>query len=275
MTNQQQEAPAPPRRVRPRPKLVTVTSIERLTPKSVRVTFGGPELTGFTNSGPASHLKVMFPRPGASKVDIPEWGPEGPILKEGQSFPPSRTYTPRFWRPQVPELVVDFMLHGEGLASTWAETVKAGDEVAVSAAAGGPYHVDETADWFLLVADESALPGLCTILEVLPSNSRAKVLVEVAEGSEEIELKSPATLDVTWLHRGNGVPSAALEAAVRAMEFPAGLKNRVWVGCEAGSMRNIRRDLLERGVERSDMHTHGYWKAGESNHPDHDVGQDI
>ena len=274
MTNQQQ-APAPPRRVRPRPKVVTVKSVERLTPKSVRVTFGGPELAGFTNSGPATHLKVMFARPGESKIDIPEWGPEGPILREGQGFPPSRTYTPRFWRPEVPELVVDFMLHGEGLASSWAQTVKAGDESAVSAAAGGPYTVDETADWFLLAADESALPGLCTILEVLPSTARARVFVEVADADEEIGLESPASLDVTWLHRGDGVPSEALEAAVRATEFPAGSKNRVWVGCEAGVMRNIRRHLLDRGIDRSEMHTHGYWKAGEMNHPDHDVGQEI
>ena len=273
MTNQQ--APAPPRRVRPRPKMVTVKSVERLTPKSVRVTFGGPELAGFTNNGPATHLKVMFARPGESKIDMPEWGPEGPILREGQSYPPSRTYTPRFWRPEVPELVVDFMLHGEGLASTWAQTVKAGDKSAVSAAAGGPYAVDETADWFLLAADESALPGLGTILEVLPSTARAKVFVEVADPDEEIALESPASLDVTWLHRGDGKPSEALEAAVRATEFPAGSKNRVWVGCEAGVMRKIRRDLLDRGIDRSEMHTHGYWKSGETNHPDHDVGQEI
>jgi NADPH-dependent ferric siderophore reductase len=175
----------------------------------------------------------------------------------------------------VPELVVDFMLHGEGLASEWAQNVQVGDESAVSAAAGGPYHVDETADWFLLVADESALPGLCTILEVLPSTANAKVLVEVADAAEEIALESPATLDVTWLYRGSGTPSAALEAAVRETEFPGGSKNRVWVGCEAGVMRNIRRQLLDRGIDRSEMHTHGYWKAGEANHPDHDVGQEI
>ena len=274
MTNQQQ-APAPPRRVRPRPKVVTVKSVERLTPKSVRVTFGGPELEGFTNNGPATHLKVMFTRPGESKIDIPEWGPEGPILREGQGYPPSRTYTPRFWRPEVPELVVDFMLHGEGLASTWAQSVKAGDVSAVSAAAGGPYAVDATADWFLLAADESALPGLGTILEVLPSTARAKVFVEVADADEEIALESPASLDVTWLHRGAGTPSEALESAVRATDFPAGSKNRVWVGCEAGVMRNIRRELLDRGIDRSEMHTHGYWKSGETNHPDHDVGQEI
>jgi NADPH-dependent ferric siderophore reductase len=40
-------------------------------------------------------------------------------------------------------------------------------------------------------------------------------------------------------------------------------------------MRNIRRHLLDdRGIDRARIHTHGYWKAGVSNHPDHDVGQD-
>jgi NADPH-dependent ferric siderophore reductase len=175
----------------------------------------------------------------------------------------------------VPELIVDFMLHGEGLASTWAQNVKPGDESAVSAAAGGPYHADETADSFLLVADESALPGLCTILEVLPSTATARVLVEVADAAEEIALESPATVDVTWLHRGSAAPSAALEVAVQEVALPAGSKNRVWVGCEAGVMRNIRRHLLDLGLDRAEMHTHGYWKLGEDNHPDHDVGQDI
>ena len=274
MTNQQQ-APTAPRRVRPRPKMVTVKSVERPTPKSVRVTFGGPELSGFVNNGPATHLKVLFPRPGETQIDLPEWGPEGPTLREGQGMPPSRTYTPRFWRPEVPELVVDFMLHGEGLASSWAQTVKPGDHSAVSASAGGPYAVDTTADWFLLAADESALPGLCTILDVLPSSAKAKVFVEVADAAEEIALESPATLDVTWLHRGTGTPSAAIEAAIQETELPTASKNRVWVGCEAGVMRNIRRHLLDRGLDRSEMHTHGYWKAGEANHPDHDVGQEI
>src|SRR6187401_1869339 len=115
MTNQQQQASAPPRRVRPRPKVVTVKSVERLTPKSVRVTFGGPELQGFTNSGAATHLKVMFARPGESKIDLPEWGPEGPILKEGQSYPPSRTYTPRFWRPEGPGWVWTSCCTAKGL----------------------------------------------------------------------------------------------------------------------------------------------------------------
>ena len=35
---------------------------------------------------------------------LPEWGPEGPMLKEGQSMPPSRTYPPRAWDAAKQEL---------------------------------------------------------------------------------------------------------------------------------------------------------------------------
>jgi NADPH-dependent ferric siderophore reductase len=40
-------------------------------------------------------------------------------------------------------------------------------------------------------------------------------------------------------------------------------------------MRNMRRHLLDdRGMDRGQIHTHGYWKGGAANHPDHDVGQE-
>jgi NADPH-dependent ferric siderophore reductase len=256
--------------------MVMVQSVERVTPKCVRVTLGGPELEGFTTHGAAEHLKVLFARPGEARIAIPEWGPEGPILAEGQQMPPSRTYTPRFWRPESLELVIDFMLHGEGLASNWARNVKAGDEAAISGQPGGPYVIDESADWFLIAGDESALPGLSTILEALPATAKAKVFVEVEDSSEEQALRSEASIDITWLHRkADAASGSGLESAIRAVQMPQS-KNRVWVGCEAAVMRNIRRHLLfDRGMDRGDIHTHGYWKLGETNHPDHDVGQDI
>lgn len=272
MTNQQTQAP---RRVRPKPRMVSVKSVERLTPGCVRVTFAGPELEGFTPKGPAEHIKVFFPQPGESQPRLPEWGPDGPVLQEGQSFPPSRTYTPRFWRPESLELVVDFMLHGAGLASDWASSTRPGDVMAVSGQPGGPWLVDATADWYLLAADASALPGLGTIVEALPAGKQARVFVEVKDEAERQTLDSPSTLDVTWLYHGDGPPGPGIEGAFKSLNLPEG-SGRVWVGCEAGAMRNIRRHLLEeRGFDRAHIHTHGYWKAGAANHPDHDVGQDV
>jgi len=272
MTNQQTQAP---RRVRPKPRMVTVKAVERVTPACVRVTFSGPELDGFTTKGPAEHLKVLFAQPGETQPVIPEWGPEGAILREGQAFPTSRTFTPRFWRPESLELVIDFMLHGEGLASDWANGARTGDVMAVSGQPGGAWTVDPGADWYLLAADESALPGLATILEALPAGKHARVFVEVRDDQEQLALESPASIDVTWLYHGDDLPGARIENAIRAIELPAG-EGRVWVGCEAEIMRNVRRHLLvDRGMDRAAIHTHGYWKAGATNHPDHDVGQDL
>jgi NADPH-dependent ferric siderophore reductase len=254
--------------------LVTVSAVEHLTPACVRITFTGPELEGFATKGPAEHIKVLFPQPGESRPVIPEWGPEGPVLKDGQTFPPSRTYTPRFWRPQSLELVVDFMLHGPGLASDWARRAEIGDVLAVSGQPGGAWTVDAGAAWYLLAADEAALPGLATVLEALPQGKYARVFIEVRDEREQQALVSPASISVTWLYHGDAQPGPGIESAIRGLELPTG-DGQVWLGCEATCMRNIRRHLLEeRRLDRAAIHTHGYWKAGIANHPDHDVGQD-
>jgi len=270
MTTEQQ--PPAPRRVRPKPRLVEVRGVERPTPDCVRVTLGGSELAGYEMRGPAAHIKVLFAREGEARTVLPEWGPEGPMLQAGQAMPPSRTYTPRAWDAAKQELTVEFMLHGEGLASTWAKSAKAGDVVAVTLP-GGPYTVDPDADWYLLAGDESALPAIETILEELPAGKPAHVIVEVDGAGEE---RPVSAKHVKWLHRKAGEESGvALEQALRGFEAPAG-SGRVWVGCEAEVMRSIRKHLLfERGMDRGEIHTHGYWKKGAANHPDHDVGQEI
>jgi NADPH-dependent ferric siderophore reductase len=215
--------------------MVQVTRVEHPTPGCVRVRFGGEELKGYEMRGPASHIKVLFGAPGQSRPELPEWGPEGPILKEGQQMPPSRTYTPRAYDAANNELVVEFMLHGDGLATSWARSVRVGDEVAVTLP-GGPYAI-QPAGWYLVAGDESALPAIETILEELPDVSQAQVIVEVAGPDEERPLQAP---HVIWLHRNGGEPGRRLEQAIRALETPGG-DGRIWVGCEAGVMRDIRR----------------------------------
>jgi NADPH-dependent ferric siderophore reductase len=190
------------RRVRAKPRLAEVVRVERLTPHMVRVILTGEELEGFTTRGPAEHLKVNFPPPGESKLVLPEWGPEGPILLEGQQRPLNRTYTPRCWDLETRELTVDFLLHGEGPGSTWAQQARPGQVVAVSHQPGGAYKVDVEADWYLVGGDEAALPAVGTLLEALPASCFAHVFVEVADAAEELELESPARFQVTWLHYG-------------------------------------------------------------------------
>ena len=269
--------PQKARRVRQKPRLTEVVRVEPLTPHMVRVVLAGEELEGFTTRGPAEHLKVNFPAPGESSVVLPEWGADGPILREGQQRPLNRTYTPRRWNQNAKELTVDFLLHGEGPGSTWAQQARPGQIVAVSHQPGGSYKVDDAADWYLIGGDEAALPAVGTLLEALPASCFAHVFVEVADAAEEMELESPARFQVTWLRHGGatGRVGRKLEHAVREFRFPEG-SGRVWIGCEAGVMREIRRHLLnERGMDRTHAHTQGYWKYGAMNHPDNDRGQDV
>jgi NADPH-dependent ferric siderophore reductase len=175
------------------------------------------------------------------------------------------------------ELTVDFLLHGEGPGSTWAQQARPGQMVAVSHQPGGSYKVDDAAEWYLIGGDEAALPAVGTLLEALPASCFAHVFVEVEDPAEELELESPARFRVTWLHHGGatGQVGRKLEHAMREFRFPEGI-GRVWIGCEAGVMREIRRHLLnERGMDRTHAHTQGYWKYGAMNHPDNDRGQDV
>jgi len=269
--------PLKPRRVRQKPRLAEVVRVQQLTPHMTRVFLAGPELDGFATRGPAEHLKVNFPPPGESKLVLPEWGPEGPILRDGQQRPLNRTYTPRRWDPEAGELTVDFLLHGEGPGSCWAQQAQPGQVVAVSHQPGGAYKIDAEADWYLIGGDEAALPAIGTLLDALPASSFAHVFVEVADEAEELELNSPARFRITWLHHGGSGTKVGrrLEQSVREFTFPEG-NGRVWIGSEAGVMRDIRRHLLnERGMNRACAHTQGYWKYGATNHPDNDRGQDV
>lgn len=269
------QPPAPPRRPPPQFRSLEVKRVQRLTPRFLRITLGGPELAGFATRGPAEHVRLFFPDRRGQRLQPPQIGPQGPVWPPQQGRPQSRVYTPRRWDAAAQELDVEIMLHGEGPGSAWAAAAQPGDTVLLTGP-GGAYRV-EPADWYLLAADDAGLPALGTILDALPAEAKAIVFAEVADAAEERPLQSAAQVHLTWLHRNETgePPGRALERALRGASLPAG-EGRVWVACEATAMREIRRHLLlERSLPREAVYTHGYWKLGVANHPDHDLGQEI
>jgi NADPH-dependent ferric siderophore reductase len=259
-------APDAPRVRKPR-FATTVRRVERLTPHMVRVTFAGEELAGFTWSGPASHVKLIFGSAGA---------PQSP-QSGADTRPTMRTYTPRRFDPASCELEVDFVIHGEGPASAWAAQARAGQALTI-AGPGRSYAVAADAPWYLLAGDDTAIPAIETILRELPAASRALVLLEVIDAAEQHSLESGrAQVEIQWLPRGPDPQRAGreLEAAIRRLELPSGA-GHIYVACEADAMRRIRRHLLtERQVPRAQLVTRGYWRLGETDHPDRDYGEDV
>jgi NADPH-dependent ferric siderophore reductase len=220
---------------------------------------------------PAQHIKVLIPEPGQHEVRLPGPGPDGPVWPAGQPRPATRTYTPRSYDGAAGTLQVQFLLHGEGPASAWAERAAAGDRLGIAGPGGRPMPAEDGARW-IIAGDESAIPAIGTLLDSLPASSVEAVYVEGAkDATDEFELSSwPA---VSRLPAEAGDPGAALHGALTGSQIPAGCQ--VWVACESAAVRRIRLALLgEHRLDAARLVTRGYWKAGEANHPDHDYGED-
>ncbi|HUZ78529.1 MAG TPA: siderophore-interacting protein [Chloroflexota bacterium] len=259
-------------RPRPRFRTVEVSRVRWLSSHMVSVTLEGSELEGFQPTAPSQHIKIVFPRPGEERPVLPN---AGQPPQAGAERPLMRTYTPRRYDPDRLELEVEFFIHGDGPASSWAARAKPGDAVAI-AGPGGRFQPNPDASWYLLAADESALPALEMILESLPGSLPATTYIETAADFEELPLPATAGAHVTWLHRlpGDDAAGQLLARAVISATLPAGV-GQVWAACESSVARGIRKDLLGRSLlPPESLITRGYWKRGESNHPDHDYGEE-
>jgi NADPH-dependent ferric siderophore reductase len=250
-----------------------VVSVERLTPRMVSIRLGGDALEGFPAPAPTSHIKIFLPPEGQTELKLPEFGPDGPVWPADAPRPDVRTYTPRRFDPATRTLEVQFVLHGHGRASAWAEQAAAGDRVAV-AGPGGRFELDPAVERWFIAGDESAIPAVAMLLEALPATATADVHLEVDGRDDEMPLPTAADAAITWHHRRTpGAWGAELHEAARNAKLADG--THVWVACEAAAMRGIRRHLLaERGLPAPTLTTRGYWRLGTANHPDHDYGED-
>ena len=237
-----------------------VTRVEQLTPHMVRIAVGGDALAGLRAGEFTDHyIKVQFPRPGVRYPEPFDLGVIRETLPRAD-WPLVRTYTIRRWLPDVPEIWVDFVVHGdEGIAGPWAARVEPGAPFTF-AGPGGGYAPDPAADWHLLAGDESALPAIAAALEAMPAGARVAALIEV---SDELEIqKMETSADVTWLVRDGRPVGSALVPAVRAMDFPAG-RVQGFVHGEATFVRELRRHLrMDRGVALDRLSISGYWRLG-------------
>lgn len=214
-----------------------VVRTTRLSPSFVRVTFGGEDLAGFADKGFDQRIKVILPLPDGSITplgDGDDWYQRWRALPD-ELRNPIRTYTARAVRPELRELDIDFVLHGEvGPASRWATRVSPGDRVVVvgpNAAYPGPVGGQEWAppagaSHLLLAGDETAVPAIATIVESLSGSVRATALLEVPEAADALPLDVRPGVKVTWLPREGARHGDLLIPAVRdtlsALTAPGG-----------------------------------------------------
>ncbi|MGY3175209.1 NADPH-dependent ferric siderophore reductase [Pseudomonas sp. TE12234] len=232
-----------------------VLRVVDLTPRMRRITLGGPELAGFVSLGTDDHVKLLFPQNAAEQAAL-----ETLVLGAGKGdgpMPAMRDYTPRRYDLDTLELDIDFVLHGDGPASTWAEQAKPGQFLHIGGPRGSMI-VPDMFDSYLLIGDETALPAIARRLEGLPANRRALVIVEVENGKEQQVLQSAAEVNVIWVLREGGKDH--LLSTVRQIKVPTG-SLYAWVATETKVSRQIRRVLLdEHGLDEQFVKAVGYWR---------------
>lgn len=296
---------------------VEVVSVERLSPSFVRLELGGPELGEFGVDGHRydQRIKLVFPDPvtggitsvaDADESWLSTWLDQ-PTEERGHM----RTYTIRDVRGSGADttIVVDIVLHLEGdevgPGSNWAADAAVGDRVVMLGPRRGfPYGgIEFTAPAgaeILMVADETAVPAVCTVLEQLSPTATGAVFMEVPTAADFQEVRGPSGVSVTWLARETaplgqrlhdevvahlGIAGAAVEvapdevdpdlwetpsysssgeeiAATRAVghEFD-GLY--AWIAGESKVVTGLRRHLVnELHIDRSQVAFMGYWRRG-------------
>ncbi|MBE9374456.1 siderophore-interacting protein [Saccharopolyspora sp. HNM0983] len=248
---------------RPPARNLEVLRTAEISPSMRRVTLGGAELSGFQDDRTGPNIKIFVPQQHQQHPELPVLDPDTGRYQwpELHERPTMRTYTVRRYDEVRGELDVDFVMHGEGIASTWAGRARPGDRLGIMGPGG---KTCRAADWYLLVGDETALPAIAGIVERLPPTARGQVFVEIADAEERQHVACPPDLRWTWLERA-GQPaggSQQLMDAVRDLDLPAGDVS-AWVAGESGTVRGIRRHLrTDRGLAADSVLAVGYWKKG-------------
>jgi NADPH-dependent ferric siderophore reductase len=232
-----------------------VVAVGERTPWLASVTFDGPGIGAAIPPEPASSLRLLLPRDGgAGPVELPSFNGNFFVYDDGVR-PPVRTLTP------IPaggpdSLRVDIVRHGHGLLAGWLEDLEPGHEVGVSLPTSAGFTIDPKATRFLVVGDESAIPGIEQVLAALPPSAEVAAAIEIADPAARIDVP------VAWCDAIPGEPpGAAMVRWVEGQDTPPG--TQVWAAGEAAAVQRLRTLLVgERGLPRSDTVIRGYWKHG-------------
>lgn len=245
-------------------RMAAVVSNERITPAMARVTLTHPSFAEFPSAAYDDHVKLFF-APAGTELVMPQPGPNGLDWPEGAPRPEGRDYTPRSFDKAKAEVVIDFVMHGDGPAASWAAAAKPGDTLGI----GGPrgsFVVRDDLDYYVLIGDETALPAIGRRIEELPAGKPVLAVIEIADPAERQVFDAAADASVTWLPRSEGAPSL-LEAA-KALTLPAGT-GYVFIAGENSVSAAIRDHFVtERGHPTDYIKAAGYWRRGEADFDD-------
>ena len=254
--------------------LADVIRSEQISPHFVRVTVGGEALTRLPQHGFDQWFRLFLPKPhqrvdyshvpdGFGMVDYLKY-----LTSPSESRPVFRSYTVREHRPDVGELDIDFVVHGDlGVAGPWAQQAQPGHQVAIVDQGRG-FDPQDDAESYLLVGDESALPAIVGILRDLPREARGLAIIEIPDMSDAQPTQAPEGFDVRWISRGErdaqSLPGTAALQAIEAYTPANPSSLAAYVVGERTLATEGRRALVRSGVPKHRISFVGYWRHGKA-----------
>jgi len=233
-----------------RHRQLNVLRVVDLTPRMRRITLGGTQLQGFISLGTDDHVKLLFANNAEEQAAMDALE----LPKEGVK-PTMREYTPRRIDLVNNELDLDFVLHGDGPASTWAAQAEPGHKLNI-AGPRGSLVVPDIFDSYLLVGDETAIPAIGRRLEELPAGRKVLALIEIEDEEERQPLPSKADVEVIWIQRHR----QDLLKVLADISLPDG-ELYAWVALEKALTRKAKALLLEeKGIADDRIKAAAYWR---------------
>lgn len=248
-------------------RILQVLETTQPSPGIRRIRFRGENLAPYAVPDQI-HCRLMFPKTHGkhSKVQWPKLDDNGKIIWPEGGKLASRIYTIRKIDILAGTLDIDFVIHkSPGPGISWAMAAQAGDFVGMLGPAGnGPKPASE----YLLIGDETGLPGIARILEGLPTNARGNALIEVSDKSEIQVLNAPQGFQIHWLCRNGDAPgtSTVLIEKLRILDLYAHSNTLFcWVGTEYTGFNDIRSYLhTEIGIPKSRLVAFAHWRRSMS-----------
>lgn len=232
-----------------------------LTPNYIRVIFDMTEkqVNDFQNVVIGGNNKIFIPMKGLLQNEMNKETPW-----DLAKFAAKRTYTTRNIDLENKKLWIDFAAHGDkGPASAWALQARKGDVLGIAMKESNRPLVPQR-NTYLLAGDMTAVPVIGAILEQLPSGVRVKVVLEVYDDKEEINLFSHADIDLKWLHNKDLDKKSMLADFIKKSSFSLS-DTFLFVAAEYEVVKELREWCKEEydGM-KGNCSLVSYWKRGQS-----------
>lgn len=234
------------------PREVIVARVEDLTPTYRRIRLAG-DFSTFDSLGCDDHLRIFFVPEDFEPEPVDPADPMAAFAKMREH--PSREYTPVAWTDL--ELTLDFVIHGDGPASTWAAEAVPGRKAAIGGPRGSMV-IDGHPEWWLLAGDRTALPAIRRFTSLVEPGVPVDVVVITEDPADEQPIVSRGDLTVTWVRSLDALLAAVGELPVRGGEGFA------FIAAEQAVVKPGRELLQSRGVDLERAVVKGYWKRGDA-----------